>query len=127
MKSIPGIDLVYAAGILAETGSVQCFNSNNALAKYSGIIWKDNQSGGFDSEDTPMMKAGNRYLRYFLIQAAGSVVKYCPEYTDYYNRKFAEIPKHQHKRALALTARKLIRLIFGLLGKKQLYSPAMSR
>src|SRR5699024_1846877 len=119
LKSIPGIGPVYAAGILAEIGSVRCFNSNNALAKYSGIIWRDNQSGEFDSEDTPMMKAGNRYLRYYLIQAAGSVVRYCPEYEDYYNKKFAEVPKHQHKRALALTARKLIRLIFGLLDKNQ--------
>ena len=127
LKSIPGIGPVYAAGILAEIGSVRCFNNNNALAKYSGIIWRDNQSGEFDSEDTPMMKAGNRYLRYYLIQAAGSVVRYCPEYEDYYNKKFAEVPKHQHKRALALTARKLIRLIFGLLDKNQLYSPAKSR
>ena len=127
LKSIPGIGPVYAAGILAEIGSVRCFNSNNALAKYSGIIWRDNQSGEFDSEDTPMMKAGNRYLRYYLIQAAGSVVRYCPEYEDYYNKKFAEVPKHQHKRALALTARKLIRLFFGLLDKNQLYSPAKSR
>ena len=38
---------VYAAGILAEIGSVRCFNTNNALAKYSGIIWRDNQSGEF--------------------------------------------------------------------------------
>lgn len=127
LKSIPGIGPVYAAGILAEMGSVRCFNNNNALAKYSGIIWRDNQSGEFDSEDTPMMKVGNRYLRYYLIQAAGSVVTYCPEYTDYYNKKYAEVSKHQHKRALALTARKLIRLIFGLLDKNQLYSPAMSR
>ena len=127
LKSIPGIGPVYAAGILAEIGSVRCFNSNNALAKYSGIIWRDNQSGEFDSEDTPMIKAGNRYLRYYLIQAAGSVVRYCPEYEEYYNKKFAEVPKHQHKRALALTARKLIRLIFGLLDKNQLYSPAKSR
>lgn len=127
LKSIPGIGPVYAAGILAEMGSVRCFNSNNALAKYSGIVWRDNQSGGFDSEDTPMIKAGNHYLRYYLIQAAGSVVTYCPEYTDYYNKKYAEVSKHQHKRALALTARKLIRLIFGLLDKNQLYSPAKSR
>ena len=127
LKSIPGIGPVYAAGILAEIGSVRCFNSNNALAKYSGIIWRDHQSGEFDSDDTPMMKAGNRYLRYYLIQAAGSVATYCPEYTDFYNKKYAEVSKHQHKRALALTARKLIRLIFGLLDKNQLYSPAKSR
>ena len=43
--------------------------------------------------------------------------------TDY-AEKYAEVSKHQHKRALALTARKLIRLIFGLLDKNQLYSAA---
>lgn len=127
LKSIPGIGPVYAAGILAEMGSIRCFNNNNALAKYSGIVWRDNQSGEFDADDTPMIKAGNRYLRYYLIQAAGSVATYCPEYTAYYNKKYAEVPKHQHKRALALTARKLIRLIFGLLDNNQLYSAAKSR
>lgn len=113
---------VYAAGILAEIGSVRCFKNNDALAKYSGIVWRDNQSGEFESDDTPMIKAGNRYLRYYLIQAAGSVATYCPEYAAFYEKKYAEVSKHQHKRALALTARKLIRLIFGLLDKNQLYS-----
>ena len=124
LKSIPGIGPVYAAGILAEMGSVRCYKNNDALAKYSGIVWRDNQSGEFDSDETPMIKAGNRYLRYYLIQAANSVVTYCPEYTAYYTKKYAEVSKHQHKRALALTARKLIRLIFGLLDKNQLYSAA---
>ena len=124
LKSIPGIGPVYAAGILAEIGTVRCFKSNDALAKYSGIIWKDNQSGEFDSDDTPMIKAGNRYLRYYLVEAAGSVATYCPEYATFYAKKYAEVTKHAHKRALALTARKLIRLIFGLLDKNQLYSAA---
>ena len=124
LKSIPGIGPVYAAGILAEIGSVKCFPSNDSLAKYSGIVWRDNQSGEFDADDTPMMKAGNRYLRYYLIQAAGSVATYCPEYTAFYEKKYAEVKNHPHKRALALTARKLIRLIFGLLDKNQLYSAA---
>jgi transposase len=124
LLSIPGIGPVYAAGILAEIGSVRCFKSNDALAKYSGIVWRDNQSGEFESDDTPMIKAGNRYLRYYLIQAAGSVATYCPEYAAFYEKKYAEVSKHQHKRALALTARKLIRLIFGLLDKNQLYSAA---
>lgn len=83
LLSIPGIGPVYAAGILAEIGSVRCFKSNDALAKYSGIVWRDNQSGEFESDDTPMMKAGNRYLRYYLIQAAASVAAYCPEYAAF--------------------------------------------
>ena len=39
LKSIPGIGNVYAAGILAETGTIKAFPGNGALAKYFGIVW----------------------------------------------------------------------------------------
>jgi transposase len=122
LMSIPGFGPVYSSGILAELGSVQAFPSNDAVAKYAGIVWKENQSGSFKAENTPMSKAGNRYLRYYLIEAAGSVIRHIPEYNAFYQKKYAEVTTHQHKRALALTSRKLIRLIFGLLAKNQLYS-----
>lgn len=122
LMSIPGFGPVYSSGILAELGSVHAFPNNDAIAKYAGIVWKENQSGDFKAENTPMNKAGNRYLRYYLIEAAGSVVRHIPEYQAFYQKKFAEVTTHQHKRALALTSRKLIRLIFGLLAKNQLYS-----
>lgn len=122
LMSIPGFGPVYSSGILSELGSVHAFPNNDAIAKYAGIVWKENQSGGFKAENTPMNKAGNRYLRYYLIEAAGSVVRHIPEYQEFYKKKFAEVTTHQHKRALALTSRKLIRLIFGLLAKNQLYS-----
>ena len=93
------------------------------MKRNSGIYWNQNQSGDFDGEDTSMSKAGNRYLRYYLIEAAGSVIQHCPEFAAYYEKKYAEVLKHQHKRALALTSRKLIRMLFGLLDKSQLYSP----
>lgn len=69
-----------------------------------------------------MSKAGNRYLRYYLIEAANSVKNHIPEYKAFYHKKYDEVKTHQHKRALALTSRKLIRLIFGLLDNNQLYS-----
>lgn len=127
LNSVPGIGRVYASGILAEIGTVKCFKNNDALAKYCGIVWKENQSGRFEAEDTPMNKAGNRYLRYYMIEAAGSVIAHCPEYKAFYDKKFAEVRTHQHKRALALTSRKLIRMLFGLLDKGQLYSVEKSR
>lgn len=122
LMSIPGFGPVYSSGILAELGSVHAFPNNDAIAKYAGIVWKENQSGNFKAENTPMNKAGNHYLRYYLIEAAGSVIRHIPEYQAFYQKKFAEVTTHQHKRALALTSRKLIRLIFGLLAKNQLYS-----
>jgi transposase len=127
LRSIPGIGHVYAAGILAEIGTVKAFPNNNAIAKYCGIVWKKNESGDFQSEDTKMDKAGNRYLRYYIIEATGSVIRHCPEYKAFYDKKFAETTTHQHKRALALTSRKFLRMLFGLLDKSQLYSPEKSR
>jgi len=120
--SIPGIGPVFASGILAEIGSITSFDSHNNLAKYAGLTWRVNQSGNFTSENTRMTKTGNRYLRYYLIEAANSVKNHIPEYKDFYQKKVAEVSKHSHKRALALTSRKLVRLIFGLLTKNQLYS-----
>lgn len=127
LNSIPGIGKVYSASILAEMGSIKCFTDNNSLAKYCGIVWKQNQSGNFNAENTPMSKAGNRYLRYYIIEATGSVIKHCPEFKAFYDKKFAETTTHQHKRALALTSRKFLRMLFGLLDKSQLYSPEKSK
>ena len=122
LTSIPGIGPVLASGILSEIGTITSFKSHDSLAKYSGHTWRVNQSGNFKSEETRMTKTGNKYLRYYLIEAANSVKTYVPEYKEYYYKKFDEVTKYSHKRALALTSRKLVRLIFGLLTKNQIYS-----
>ncbi|SHH28698.1 hypothetical protein SAMN05421807_105253, partial [Virgibacillus chiguensis] len=52
--------------------------------------------------------------------------RHVPEYKEYYAKKFNEVPKHQYKRALVLTARKLVRLVDALLRKNQIYTPQRS-
>lgn len=122
LKSIPGIGPVWAAGILSEIGDITAFHSSDALAKYAGLTWLKNDSGDFISEDNHISKAGNTYLRYYLGEASSSVRRHMPEYAAFYAKKYAEVTKHQHKRALALTSRKFVRLVFGLLVKNQLYT-----
>lgn len=122
LNSIDGIGPVFAAGILSEIGDITAFHSQDALAKYAGLTWTKSQSGDFEADESRMTKAGNRYLRYYLGEAANSLKNNVPEYRDFFNKKYNEVPKHKHKRALALTSRKLVRLIFGLLTKEKLYS-----
>lgn len=122
LQSIPGIGPVMAAGIMAEIGDITVFKSQESLAKYAGLVWRENQSGQFKADDTSMSKAGNSYLRYYFLEATSHIKLHCPEYGEYYSKKCAEVKTHQHKCALALTACKAIRLIFGLLAKNQLYS-----
>ena len=92
--SIPGIGQVYVSGILAEIGTLSAFHSQEALAMYAGIVWKQNQSGDFRADDTKMSKAGNKYLRYYLIEAANSVRNNIPEYRDFYLKKYLEVRTH---------------------------------
>lgn len=93
----------------------------------TGLVWNQYQSGEFEADDTKRMLAGNKYLRYYLIQAVDSLRKNDPEYKAFYQKKYAEVPKHQHKRALVLTARKLVRLVYALLSTNQLYTPSERR
>jgi transposase len=127
IDSIPGLGPVCTAGIIAETGDIRRYHSQAALAKTAGLTWHRHQSGGFEAEETSLTKAGNRYLRYYLVEAANRVRVQAPEYRRYYHKKYHEVSKHQHKRALVLTARKLVRLIFALLSRGQIYRPQGGR
>lgn len=127
LSSVKGIGPVFAAGIIAEIGDIQRFPNHNALAKYTGLVWSQHQSGEFEAEDTKRLRIGNKYLRYYMVQAADAVRKHDAEYKAFYKAKFDEVTKHQHKRALVLTARKLVRLVHTLLRTKQLYTPPERR
>ena len=124
LTSIPGIGPVYSAGIIAEIGDINRFESQAKLAKYAGLAWKQHQSGGFKSETTRLIPSGNRFLKYYLCEATLSLVRCDKEYNDFYHRKYIEVNRYQHKRALVLTARKFVRLVFRLLKDNRLYIAA---
>jgi transposase len=135
LRSIRGLGLVYAAGLVAEIQDVQRFmvdaqgqlrtphQGQAALAKFAGLWWPRIQSGKFEGQNRSLAKTGNRYLRYYLIEGANSVRCSEPAYQAYYARKYAEAVRHPHHRALVLTARKLVRLVFSLLLNDQDYQP----
>ena len=123
LTSVPGIGKVYSAGIIAEIGDINRFQSQASVAKYAGLVWKQHQSGEFEAQNTRLIKSGNRFLRYYLLEAANSVRRCDSEFRRYYDLKYKQVNKYQHKRALSLTARKLVRLVFRLLKEGRNYIP----
>ena len=121
LTSVNGIGPVYSAGIIAEIGDINRFPNQAALAKHAGLVWSQHQSGDFEVQNTRLIKSGNRYLKYYLCEAAMSLVRCDAEYSRFYHLKYKEVNKYQHKRALALTARKFVRLVFRLLKDNCLY------
>ncbi|MDQ0217402.1 pyridoxal/pyridoxine/pyridoxamine kinase [Peribacillus cavernae] len=99
LTSVKGIGDVFAAGLIAEIGDSKRFKDHHALAKYAGLVWSQNQSGEYESQETHRMRTGNKYLRYYLVQAADSIRKHDSEYKAFYTKKYQEVHKHQHKRS----------------------------
>jgi hypothetical protein len=140
LTTIPGVGPVFSSGNGAEIGKPQRFlqgpkwdkkrkryrprnlrDAEDAVAKIAGLWWPRSSSGDFEAQDRRMAKTGNRYLRYYLIQAADQMRKHIPEYAQFYARKYKEASKHHHKRALVLTARKSVGLVVGLLHRNESY------
>ncbi len=140
LATIPGVGPVFSSGIGAEIGGVDRFlqglkwdkkrkryrprnlrDAEDAVAKIAGLWWPRADSGEFEAQDRRMAKSGNRYLRYYLIQAANKMRQHILEYTKFYKRKYRESSKHHHKRALVLTARKSVGLFVGLLHRDEPY------
>ena len=90
------------------------------VAKMAGLWWPKNASGRFEGEDRRLARERNPYLGHWFVQAAFSLKRLQKDFASFYQRKFNEVKTHQHKRALILTARKAVRLIFALLHKGQL-------
>ena len=119
--TVKGLGAVITAGILAEIADISRFPEHQQLAQYMGLTWEKRSSGAFVSQQTRMTKVGNTYLRYYVILGADKLRQFNLEYKAYYWRKYQESAKYQHKRALVLTARKLVRLVHALLTKNVPY------
>jgi transposase len=119
--TVKGLGAVITAGLLAEIVDITRFAEHKHLAQYAGLAWEKRSSGGSVSQHTRLTKVGSKYLRYYLILGANTLRQFNLEYKAFYWRKHGEVAKYQHKRALVLTARKLVRLVHALLTKNVPY------
>ncbi len=119
--TVKGLGPVITAGLLAEIVDISRFPEHKHLAQYFGISWTKRFSAGSATQDSRMTKVGNPYGRYYFVMGADKLRQFNLEYKAFYRRKYNEVSKHQHKRALVLTARKLVRLVHALLTKNVPY------
>jgi transposase len=134
----PGLGPILVAGCLSEIQATDRFTTGlkydpqlkrlrprtyrdgqAAVANLAGLWWPKRDSGRFEADDRHLARERNPYLRFWFVQAAHTLQRYDPAYAAYYQRKFKETTRHPQKRALILTARKAVRLIFALLHKGQ--------
>lgn len=121
LTSIKGIGTVFAAGIIAEIDNINFFKNDDNLAAYCGLRWKRKDSGSKSSDHRKQPNSCNSYLRYYIVEATASVVRHNDVYASFYYKKRNEVKVNKHKRALVLTSRKFVRLVFGMLRNHKLF------
>ena len=111
LMSVPGIGVYSSAAIMSEIDNISRFRSKEKLASYAGLVPRQNQSGSSDIRGH-ITKHGPSMLRFILVTAAHSVIKY----SDRMRKKYLSIVRRTGKnRAIVAIARILIETIYSML------------
>lgn len=111
MLTIPGIGEISAATILSEYGDIKNFSNPNKMLAFAGLDPSINQSGTLEYNGK-MVKHGSGHLRYAIMNSAMSILRFSPDFYDYYLKKRSE--GKCHRVALSHVCKKLIRIIYTL-------------
>jgi transposase len=77
----PGVGPVTALAFVLTIGDVKRFDRSKHVASYLGLIPKESSSGGRQRMGS-ISKQGSRFLRYLLVEAASSVVRFDPGFVS---------------------------------------------
>ena len=111
VTTIPGVGILVAATVIAETNGFENFNNRGQLVSYAGYDVVENQSGQMEGK-TRISKKGNAHIRRILHNASLSAVRYIPEIGNLQQRVF-NTTKIKMKGYVA-AQRKLLILIYTL-------------
>ncbi len=119
LQTIPGISLISAMIIIAETGAdMRVFENSGRFSGWTGLRPRNDESAG-KYKSTATTK-GNRYLKCILVQVAWAASR---TKGSYFKEKFTRLAMRKNrKKALVAIARKLGVLIWNVLYYKQPYN-----
>ena len=111
--TIPGINIYSATSIVAEIGDINRFDRKEKLASYAGLTPRQNQSGSRDIRGH-ITKHGPSMLRFILVTAAHSLIKYSKKMRMKY---LSIVRRTGRNRAIVAIARILVETIYVMLSK----------
>jgi transposase len=130
LLSIPGINYLSAAALLAELGSLRSYHNAKQLIKMAGTNPIELESGGKRRGQTPMSKKGRPRLRYSAWSAVIPLFRHNPDFRAWAKR-LRERPAHMNplngKEVVGAALNRLLRLVYTLVKKQQFYrSPQLA-
>lgn len=124
LLSIPGINYLSAAALLAETGDLKLYQNAKQVIKMAGTNPIESESGGKRLGKTPMSKKGRPRLRYSAWNAVIPLFRHNPDFRSWAKR-LRERPAHANplngKEVVGAALNRLLRLAFALVKKREFY------
>jgi transposase len=110
--SIPGVGILTAATVLAETNGFELIRNKRQLVSYAGLDVREKQSGTSVNGKPRISKKGNRYLRKAMHLPALAAIRHEQRFKAVFSRLVA---KHGIKmKAAVAVQRKLLEMIYTL-------------
>ena len=114
----PGVGPVTALAMVLTVGPVERFANADQLSSYFGLIPREHSSGG-RQQFGRISKQGNPFLRFLLVEAGQSAVRYDAELGRFYRR--LAVRKHRALAKVAV-ARKLATRLYWMLREDRTYA-----
>ncbi len=123
--TIPGIGILTAAIVLAETNGFELIRNKRQLTSYAGLDVREKQSGTSVRGKSSISKKGNRNLRKAMYLPGLTATRHIDAYSDTYARI---VSRHGIKRKAGVAIqRKLLELIYTIFKNKTVYDPEIMR
>jgi transposase len=117
--SIPGVGLLTAITVLAETNKFELIRNKRQLTSYAGLDVKEKESGTSIKGQPKISKRGNKYLRKAMHLPALAAIRHDDRFKAIFARLVA---KHGVKmKAVVAVQRKLLEMIFTMYRTKVPY------
>src|SRR5262245_52500759 len=127
LKTLPGVGDILAVVIWTEIGTIERFGRAEQLASYSGLVARENSSGG-KIRFGAVRRDVNVYLKWAFVEAANSALLNAQRCGyDHIRRLYQRIqPRRGHGKAKVAVARHLSEAAFWMLKKGEPYREPMS-
>lgn len=122
LAEVKGLNKIYAAAIIAESGDINYFKNRNQYYNFTGLVPRFAQSGKFESKFNHINKCGSSYLRHYFFQAAISLKRHNQYFMNLFIKKHT-IEKKSKDEAHVYCAKKLCHIVFKLLKSKTKFCP----
>jgi len=124
LLSIPGVNYLSTAALLAELGPLSSYSNAKQLVKMAGTNPIEAESGGKRLGKTPMSKKGRPRLRYSAWSAVIPLFRHNPDFRAWAKR-LRERPAHANplngKEVVGAALNRLLRLVYVLVKKQEFY------